>query len=256
VPQSPPWEYTYRWAEVDLSEEKLEARDTQLELYLKDFGSCSIDFEFTYRWDQIFAEADANAQIAMLEARDVELEMAIRESGGCEFEYPYRWAQYWEDLLAGEPNAINMAEENDRTLEGMFINCSCGKVSEWVYESNGPVPTADSTLLATDNAVVPESIPAGSMLSIFMDTFNEGNMTYRLVRVSDSFVIVTKTFAYVGGITTNDSTSVPAVSAGTTVRLEISYTVTDADALNNVIVDWFTGVDSTEDDAFTFWDVP
>lgn len=124
--QSPDFEYQYRWAE-GLNVEALEARDQALEDHLQDnFGAaCSVDFEYQYRWSQILG-SPLDEQITMLEADMQALEQAVTDSGGCRLEFPYRWSQFWEGLLAGEPWAIACAEENDRAMEARFGQCTCG----------------------------------------------------------------------------------------------------------------------------------
>jgi len=132
MPGVPEFEYHFRWNDVldngltQAAVFQLEARDQALELHLRSFGgSCSIQFEFPYRWDQILQQ-DEVTQIVMLDSRDTALEAAIRASGGCRLEFPYRWTTIWPAMLAGDADGAMWAEENDRTIESRFAHCSCG----------------------------------------------------------------------------------------------------------------------------------
>lgn len=120
------WEYTYRWAD-GLDVDALEARDQALEDHMRSFGgdTCSVDFDFPYRWDQILSASSPSEQIQLLEHNMSALEAAVTSSGGCTLEFPFRWSQFWEALLAGESWAVGIAEENDRAIEFRFGRCTC-----------------------------------------------------------------------------------------------------------------------------------
>lgn len=131
MPGVPEFEFAHRWADISAAGisaclDALEERDRALENHLRSFGSsCSVNFEYIYRWDEIH-DKDLDSQIQMLEFRNIDLEDVIRAAGGCRLEFPYRWVQFLPGLIEGDPDAIAMAEENDRYIESRFSKCSCG----------------------------------------------------------------------------------------------------------------------------------
>lgn len=93
-------------------------------------------FQYPFRWSQVFEASSIDEQISLLESRDNTLELFIHLGGGCALDLPYRWAQLWPGLLAGEEWAIACAEENDRAIESLFGGCSCCS-STFSFEASG-----------------------------------------------------------------------------------------------------------------------
>lgn len=104
----------------------LEARDVELERFLRDFGGCHSDFEYKHRWPQVLPTADSDLTILM-ETHMTELENVFASDNfGCRVEIPYRWPQIAPLFFAKDPKAAVLLNENDWALETALSSCSCG----------------------------------------------------------------------------------------------------------------------------------
>jgi hypothetical protein len=176
------WEFTTRWAEVadrglQHSVELLEARDVALEQKLRDgYGtSCFVDFEYPYRWETILTHPEA-MQISLLDMRDTALEQAVNAEGGCRLELPYRWAQILPGMVEGDLEAFACAEENDRTIEGRFASCSCGKVVSGSFNSTGLIFEPSSTTVGVSTLGMTRS--GGLDFTVSGEFATAGNITF------------------------------------------------------------------------------
>lgn len=124
------FEYTIRWPVIQDSfpyvGDLLEARDTQLEKYLRSFSGCHSAFEYKHRWPQILPTNPLDV-VVLCSQHDEELEDEFFSGGfNCRFEYPYRWEQITPLLVEGDPHAAVLLNHNDEVLEQSLGFCHCG----------------------------------------------------------------------------------------------------------------------------------
>lgn len=230
----PEWQFSQRWAQIIeldvVAAELLDAKDRELEAKLLAGygGSCTLLFEYPYRWAQIIRE-DPLTQVSMLTTRDVSLANAVSTQGGCPLELPYQWVEILPLMLDGDVDGFMLAEENDRVIESRFAGCSCAvgittgaSYSDTVANSDLYTFPADGTITefriqasdCTPNCVWYFNITGGTEVDIYSVTGGDFDCVYDLVTE-------TLTGTFPGDTTVFDTVST-SVTTGQQLRFNVS----------------------------------